>query len=623
MTLKAKFLIACIALVLAPSAGGVVAWRLQQDLGALAIDIYDSAVVGVSHIGKAQGEFVRYESALPPDPRRVAKIADFLAIARERASSDRARAAVDLVNQRLEIVRAAGNAATPAQLAAVDDALIKAVKRFDADGLEARDRAEEMVGSSRDWLWRIGYGVIGVVATIGLILWRSVIPPLRRALDVATAIAGGKLDNPIRAKGRDEPARLLRALDTMQRAIADNIQEIAAMREQEREAEARGQQALTNELCAMADRVEHEIGAAVQSASNRMADMAAQAKTLADEVARLLRTSDLVRAQADSALGGSETAATAAERITDAMHAIAVSVTRSTDIARRAVSAGSEAAESVTRLAGAANRIGDAASIIGSIARQTNLLALNATIEAARAGDAGRGFGVVANEVKSLAAQTAHSTTDIASILAEVQSLVALTQRAVAGVGTTLMEAEEVARLVSDHVARQDDATRDIAANLSDLTTATRLVAREIAGVHGIARGAGTVATQVTEVSMEIRDQVEALQRVVVRTIRGSTVHVNRRGEERAPVRLACRLRIGERMLEAETRDLARHGAAVFCVADPPCPAGANGTMALSGTDPIPCTIIAHDGDLLRLRLHPADETWFDRLTTSALELAA
>ena len=201
--------------------------------------------------------------------------------------------------------------------------------------------------------------------------------------------------------------------------------------------------------------------------------------------------------------------------------------------------------------------------------------------------------------------------------------MVALTQQAVAGVGTTLMEVEEVARLVSDHVALQDDATRDIAANLTELTTATRLVAREIAGVHGIARGAGTVATQVTEVSMEIRDQVEALQRVVVRTIRGSTNHVNRREEERVPRRIACKVRIGDRTLEAETRDLARHGAAVFCVADPPCPAGASGTVQLPGFGPIPCTIVAHEGDVLRLRLHPADETWFDHLTTSALELAA
>ena len=97
MTLKAKLLIACLILILAPAAGGWFAWKLQRNLGELAISIYDSAVVGVSHIGKAQGEFVRYESALPPDPRRVAKIADFLAIARERASSDRARAALRVV----------------------------------------------------------------------------------------------------------------------------------------------------------------------------------------------------------------------------------------------------------------------------------------------------------------------------------------------------------------------------------------------------------------------------------------------------------------------------------------------------------------------------------------------
>ena len=287
------------------------------------------------------------------------------------------------------------------------------------------------------------------------------------------------------------------------------------------------------------------------------------------------------------------------------------------------MSAGSEASGAIGRLTAAASRIADTTGIIGSIARQTNLLALNATIEAARAGEAGKGFGVVANEVKNLAAQTARSTTDIAAILAEVQSLVALTQRAVAGVGNTLSEAEEVARVVSDHVEQQDRATRDIAANLSDLTNATRLVARDIADVHDIARSAGSVATLVNDTSTQIRDQMQALQRIVVRTIRGSTVHVDRREAERIALRLPCSLSIGNATLAAETRDLAPHGAAVACTVHPSRLPGDTGTIHLSGLDPILFTVVAHDSDVLRLRLHPTDDTWLERLCAAQGERAA
>jgi methyl-accepting chemotaxis protein len=629
MSLKAKLLTACLILIMAPAGGGFFAWRLQRNLGAQAIGIYDSAVVGVSHIGKAQAEFIRYAAPPAVGPERLDKIQDFLNIARERASSEKARSAADAVGQRLQALRTAGNAATPEQRAAVDDALAKAVKRFDADGLEARDIAEEMVENSRDWLRGIGVTVIGVVALIGLILWRSVIPPVLRAAAIADAIAGGKLDNPIRAKGRDEPARLLRALGTMQNAIAGNMREIATMREQEREHEANTKRQLAEELRAMADRVEFEIGEAVQSAGSRMSEMANQARTLSDQVARLLTTSDVVRIQADNALGDSETAVGIAERIAESMRMIAVSVTRSTDITRRAVSAGGEATAAIGQLATAANRIAEAAGIIGSIARQTNLLALNATIEAARAGEAGKGFAVVASEVKSLAAQTARSTTDIASILSEVQELVGLTQRAVAGVGERLTEAEDVARVVSDHVEHQDRATREIAANLADLTGATRLVAREISGVHNIARDAGAVATLVNDASVQVRDQVRALQQVVVRTIRGSTSHVDRREAPRIECRIPCEVETHGKRLKAETRNLSRHGAALVHTSRSSLKEGDTGMLHIQGIGPLPFTIVAQGDELLRLHLELTEDgltswgQWLARLPASGLARAA
>ena len=89
-------------------------------------------------------------------------------------------------------------------------------------------------------------------------------------------------------------------------------------------------------------------------------------------------------------------------------------VERATEIAQNAD-------QLVGQLSSGASRIGDVVKLIRAIAEQTNLLALNATIEAARAGEAGRGFAVVASEVKTLASQTAKATEEIATQIGAIQ----------------------------------------------------------------------------------------------------------------------------------------------------------------------------------------------------------
>ncbi|WP_315855260.1 methyl-accepting chemotaxis protein [Chenggangzhangella methanolivorans] len=94
-------------------------------------------------------------------------------------------------------------------------------------------------------------------------------------------------------------------------------------------------------------------------------------------------------------------------------------------ISTEAVSQARETNAIVAGLSTAADRIGEVVLLIRGIAEQTNLLALNATIEAARAGDAGRGFAIVASEVKNLAEQTAKATEQISSQISESQSMAA------------------------------------------------------------------------------------------------------------------------------------------------------------------------------------------------------
>jgi methyl-accepting chemotaxis protein len=117
----------------------------------------------------------------------------------------------------------------------------------------------------------------------------------------------------------------------------------------------------------------------------------------------------------------SRSVAAAAEQLTNSIREIGERVADSARIATEATAAINAAGDKMQKLSAAAQQIGTIVGLITDIAGQTNLLALNATIEAAPAGDAGRGFALVAQEVKSLAEQTARATTDIAAQISDTQ----------------------------------------------------------------------------------------------------------------------------------------------------------------------------------------------------------
>jgi len=244
----------------------------------------------------------------------------------------------------------------------------------------------------------IAVAVVAALMTVLLawLLTRSIVTPLNRAVKAAESIAGGNLTQAIEVDGKDEPARLLTALSTMQGNLRKTIEQIAGSATQ-LGAAAEELSAVTEEASRGMQQQNNEI----EQAATAVNEMTAAV----EEVARnAVSTSEASNQSTQAAREGRD-------RVVETVDAIQ---TMTHDVQNTSVM--------IEGLATQGRDIGKVLDVIRAIAEQTNLLALNAAIEAARAGEAGRGFAVVADEVRALAHRTAQSTQEIEKMVAGIQN---------------------------------------------------------------------------------------------------------------------------------------------------------------------------------------------------------
>jgi methyl-accepting chemotaxis protein len=196
------------------------------------------------------------------------------------------------------------------------------------------------------------------------------------------------------------------------------------------------------------------------------------------------------------AAGAEELAASVAEISRQSADALAIS--------QQAVTQANETSGIVAGLATAAQKIGDVVKLINSIAEQTNLLALNATIEAARAGEAGRGFAVVASEVKSLASQTAKATEEISGQVAEVQSTTGSAVSVIEAITQTISRINEISSAIAAAVEEQASVTQSISSNM-------QVAAKGVADITSSMSEIADVTQSVDTATRKVKDASRAL----------------------------------------------------------------------------------------------------------------
>ena len=355
-------------------------------------------------------------------------------------------------------------------------------------------------------------GVI-VIAIAGLLAFnilvaRSVSSPVTMITGLMGRMAGGERAIEIPALNRsDEIGQMYAALSSFKESLskADRLAE-----QQQAEAETRAERGDLMET--MCHNFDQSITGLLKSFEDVMGELRQSAEIMSEAARQTETEARAANAASQSAGSNVNSVAGATEELVASVGEIGRQTERSSEIAARAAERAGETDRQIQGLADAAQKVGDVVKLITDIAEQTNLLALNATIEAARAGEAGKGFAVVASEVKNLANQTAHATEEISQQVATIQGETKIAVTAIQGISEIVGEIHQIATAVAAAIEQQGSATREIARNVEGASSGTQSVSASISHVSQAATQTGGAAKAMLSAVAKLADRSAQVQ---------------------------------------------------------------------------------------------------------------
>lgn len=350
-------------------------------------------------------------------------------------------------------------------------------------------------------LLTIGSAVVVLVALLGfaaLVLTRSITTPLRSAVELADTIADNDLTKTVTNTGRDEVSQLVTAMSRMQSALRDTLAQISSSSEQ-LASSSEELSAVTDDSTRNLRRQNEEI----EQAATAVNELTAAIEEVASNASGTAEESHEAESQTRVGLEKVSGTVAAIERLANAI---------------------GDTASNMEALASKVSDVGSVLDVIRGIAEQTNLLALNAAIEAARAGEAGRGFAVVADEVRALASRTADSTKEIETIIDAVETGTDQAVTAMRDSNTSATDTLEAGRDAGDAlqaiaalIEKINERNTASASAAEEQAQVAREVDRNLVSIRDIAVQNATGADETLSSSKELARLAEGLNQVVSR----------------------------------------------------------------------------------------------------------
>ena len=457
------------------------AWRLPWEID----DPRGRSAARLKEIAAANSH--RYELLLNGDPTTgVPPVTD---PAIRAALADRAEAwRTQFVPAIERAVSATTTEGARAAALALEGPLEKYAEATVAGSLTEQRLLAERVASAQSLQYLFALLVVAIIVTV---LWiaRGMSRRTRQMATAADRIAAGQLDLSVDATGADELAVLAQAFNAMTAGVRQNLAAEKANR-----ARLEGLlRAITDTATSLASSTAEILAGTSQQSAGAQEQAAAvtQTVTTVDEVVRT----------ADQAAARAKAVADAAQRSADVSKSGRKAVEESTTSMSTVKEQTEAVAEAIVALAERAQAIGEIIAAVNDIAEQTNLLALNAGIEASRAGEHGKGFSVVATEVKALADQSKKSTAQVRTILGEIQR----------ATNSAVMSAEEATKSVNGALRIVNQAGDTIRSLADTITEAAQAAAQ-------IAASAGQQSTGMAQIHQAMKNISQATTQTLVST---------------------------------------------------------------------------------------------------------
>ena len=607
MPIRLKILLGCLALTVMTVGLGIYSRLAEQQLGSLSVKLYDEAFLAMSYLRSAQNDIL--VAATLPDAGAADHLHDALdniVVARDRAMSPGGRKAAEGLQREIAELAELHGQTRADKYAAAEDDFDTAVEIYAADGYHLRRVVGDVLVQTDQHTWEaIGFSVVAALV-ITVMLTRSILPQIRSAVRIAQAIAGGNLANHIDPKGRSETADLLRALEIMQSAIAATMAQNQQLLEEQATSHA-AQHQHQQEIDAFVQRFGRSIGGVFKIVSDSSVGMMHKADGLLTDADALLKSEREMTQELVQVVARIGEASAASKALSEAIVGIREQAAQTEQRARAALEETQTANVQMHTLDHVADEIAAVTMLIGSVASETKMLAINATIEAARAGPAGAGFAVVANEIRLLAQRSAQEAKMVHQRIASIVSMTAAARASIAAIDLSAQDVHRLSASIARAVASQEEASTRMWCSVWEISVNATNVERGLAAIGGLIRqGAGnlqaigTEAGRLSQHGTDLRGEVSAFLQFVG-TIKAG--EFNRLDAASIP----AQLEIGETVRMGQvvfTSDVAATFTPGF-----EANLGASGTLRLAGSrDGVAVRVTDSDAEAVHLQPPLGDE---------------